>query len=235
MAFIGNQPTAVPLTSSQLADGLITTAKLAADAVTSAKIADGAIVNVDVNSTAALAYSKLNLATSIVNADISASAAIATTKLGAGAVLQVVSTTKQDVFGLLGTNTFTDITGLSVSVTPSSASNKILVLVDIASGQSATSVNAFRLVRGSTAIGGGTASGSRQSAFATGQGVDNNGQFSSSFNHLDSPSTTSATTYKIQMICNDTAAVNQTRLDTDTVGSIGCRTSSTITVMEIKG
>ena len=71
MAFIGNQPTAVPLTSSQLADGLIT----------SAKIADGAILNVDVNSTSAIAYSKLNLGTSIVNADISASAAITLNKL----------------------------------------------------------------------------------------------------------------------------------------------------------
>lgn len=51
MAFIGNQPTAVPLTSSQLADGLVTTAKLAADAVTSAKIADSTIVNADIAST----------------------------------------------------------------------------------------------------------------------------------------------------------------------------------------
>ena len=150
-----------------------------------------------------------------------------------GKVLQVVSTTKIDTFTLAGTSTFTDITGLSVSITPSSASNKILVLVNIASGQTATSVSAFRLVRNSTAIGGGTASSSRQSAFATGQGVDNNGQFSSAFNHLDSPATTSSTTYKIQTICNDTIAVNRTRLDTDTADSIGSRTSSTITVMEI--
>jgi hypothetical protein len=72
MAFIGNQPTAVPLTSSQLVDGIITTGK----------IADGAVVNVDVNSTAAIAYSKLNLATSIVNGDI-ANATIALAKLSA--------------------------------------------------------------------------------------------------------------------------------------------------------
>ena len=51
MAFIGNQPTAVPLTSSQLVDGIITTAKLAADAVTSAKILDSTIVNADIAST----------------------------------------------------------------------------------------------------------------------------------------------------------------------------------------
>ena len=48
---------------------------------TSAAIADGTIVNADVNATAAIAYSKLNLATSIVNADVSASAAIALSKL----------------------------------------------------------------------------------------------------------------------------------------------------------
>ena len=51
MAFIGNQPTAVPLTSSQLVDGIITTDKLAADAVTSAKILDSTIVNADIAST----------------------------------------------------------------------------------------------------------------------------------------------------------------------------------------
>jgi hypothetical protein len=51
MAFIGNQPTAVPLTSSQLVDGIITTDKLAADAVTSAKILDSTIVNGDIAST----------------------------------------------------------------------------------------------------------------------------------------------------------------------------------------
>ena len=169
----------------------------------------------------------------IVNADINASAAIAGTKLsGVGKVLQVVSTTKIDTFTLAGTSTFTDITGLSVSITPSSASNKILVLVDIASGQGATSISSFRLVRDSTAIGGGTASSSRQSAFASGQGVDTNGQFSSSFNHLDSPATTSSTTYKIQIMGNDTMAVNRSRLDTDS-NTIGSRTSSTITVMEI--
>jgi hypothetical protein len=52
----------------------VTEAKLAADAVTSAKIKDGEIVNTDVSSTAAIAYSKLNLANSIVAADLTASA-----------------------------------------------------------------------------------------------------------------------------------------------------------------
>ena len=50
MAFIGKKPTAAPLTSSDVADGIIT----------SAKIADGTIVNADVNASAAIAGSKLS-------------------------------------------------------------------------------------------------------------------------------------------------------------------------------
>jgi hypothetical protein len=49
--------------------------------VTSTMIANDTIVNADINSAAAIAYSKLNLATSIVNADVSATAAIAYSKL----------------------------------------------------------------------------------------------------------------------------------------------------------
>jgi hypothetical protein len=66
---------------AQVEDGEIVTAKIADSAVTSAKIADGTIVNADVNASAAIAYSKLNLGTSIVNSDISTSAAIVDTKL----------------------------------------------------------------------------------------------------------------------------------------------------------
>ena len=49
MPFIGNQPTAVPLTSADITDGIIT----------SAKIADGTIVNADINASAAIDASKL--------------------------------------------------------------------------------------------------------------------------------------------------------------------------------
>ena len=98
--------------------------------------------------------------------------------------------------------------------------------------------NAFRLVRDSTAIGGGTVSGSRQSAFGQidmrGNG---NGQHASGFNYLDSPSTTSSTTYKVQMISeiSETGYINRSALDIDTNQAYGVRTASTITVMEIKG
>ena len=176
MAFIGNQPTAVPLTSSQLADGLITTAKLAADAVTSAKIADGAIVNVDVNSTAALAYSKLNLATSIVNGDI-ANATIALAKLSAtgtpsastflrgdnswasagaaaGQVIQVLGATDSTQRSTTSTSFGANSNTLSVSITPSSASNKIFVIVNTGVFKATGGAGFLTIYRGATNLGG---------------------------------------------------------------------------------
>ncbi len=50
MPFIGNKPSAVPLTSADIADGIIT----------SAKIVDGTIVNADINASAAIVNSKLS-------------------------------------------------------------------------------------------------------------------------------------------------------------------------------
>jgi len=82
----------------------------------------------------------------IVNADINASAAIAGTKLtGVGKVLQVVQTFKADSFSSSSTS-FTDVTGLSVSITPSSASNKILVLCTVPMSSNVDAI--IQLLRG---------------------------------------------------------------------------------------
>ena len=48
--YLGNIPSAVPLTSADIADGIIT----------SAKIADGTIVNADINASSAIAISKIS-------------------------------------------------------------------------------------------------------------------------------------------------------------------------------
>ena len=72
-------------TAAGLTAGNVTTnANLTGDVTSvgnATSIAPGVIVDADINASAAIAYSKLNLATSIVNADISASAAIVDTKL----------------------------------------------------------------------------------------------------------------------------------------------------------
>ncbi len=161
-----------------------------------------------------------------------------TTGFPAGSVLQVVSTIKTDSFSLAATNTFTDITGLSVNITPTSATSKVLVLVSMgAASMSGGGTQAYRLVRGSTAIGVGTATGSRQPTTwrdASGSSDGNLAFGGYTFNFLDSPATTSTTTYKLQLIVQTgTGYVNRSVLDSDVADPWGTRAASTITVMEI--
>ena len=141
----------------------------------------------------------------IVDTDMLAAGAVTAAKRGAGAILQVQSTVKTTAFSSSSTS-FTDITGLSVSITPSSTSNKILVFSSFtASGNtwSSGSGTLFSLVRGSTGICQGTGGSSLNAtagfnAWSNGEGNTRGNYSSMSIQFLDSPSTTSATTYKIQ-------------------------------------
>ena len=150
----------------------------------------------------------------------------------AGSVLQVVSTTKTDSFTSTTANSFTDITSMSVSITPTSSSSKIYVTVTgTCSGQSATSGSQIRLVRGSTAICIGDASGSMTQASTNSYQLDVNQSNPFSISFLDSPATTSSTTYKIQFfITAGTFYFNRTQNDSN---SSNGRYASTITVMEV--
>jgi len=147
-----------------------------------------------------------------------------------GMVLQVVSTTKTDAFSTTSTS-FTDVTGLSATITPSSTNSKILVIVNTNISSSDENQLA-RLVRDTTAIGSGTSGSSLNGiSFIT---SDIPVRYQSSpigFNYLDSPNTTSSITYKIQVTLAGagTLYVNRRSLD----ASFGV--SSSITLMEIAG
>jgi len=122
-----------------------------------------------------------------------ADAAITRAKMGyAGAILQVVTANK-DSEGSTTSTSFTD-TGLSVSITPSSASSKIFVLYTGTAGNDGTQESYFTLVRGSTNLGNGT-QGLMRVWYSGSSGYHFGGL---SMSYLDSPSTTSATTYKVQ-------------------------------------
>lgn len=161
-------------------------------------------------------------------------------KPSGGKVLQVVSTTKTDTFTTTSTS-FTDITGLSASITPSSASSKILVLANVSySNQTSNNyASTVRLVRDSTPIGNGSGADNRPGAIGTvtpeAATGDQERIYNASSAYLDSPSTTSATTYKIQILArsSSTACVNKT--STDRNDTFMGRFSSTVTVMEIAG
>jgi hypothetical protein len=152
-----------------------------------------------------------------------------------GAILQVLSTTKSDTFTTTSTS-FTDITGLEVTITPTSTSSKILVSYNVSGSQDVGSQLAHaRLMRDSTAINIGDAAGSRTRStselFAGDSGIVGT-TVSGTF--LDSPSSTSATVYKVQLrTTGSTAFVNRGEADVDE--SFRSRTVSTITVMEVAG
>lgn len=145
-----------------------------------------------------------------------------------GKILQVKQTAKTDSFSSSST-TFVDITGLSVSITPSNSSNKILVFGDLATGPGSGQYMLLQLVRGSTEIYKGTES---KTYIASKVSYNNNSASLQdvSLVFLDSPATTSSVTYKIQM-----------RMSGATPGAINRRVAaddtslaSSITVMEVE-
>ena len=118
---------------------------------------------------------------------------------GGGKLLQVVQTVKTDTWSSSTTATWVDITGLNVSITPASSSNK--VLVDVHISLSNYSLASFRLVRGSTVIAVGDNPGGNRVQATMGPisfTRDGHRTSSASVRFLDTPSTTSSTTYKLQ-------------------------------------
>ena len=164
---------------------------------------------------------------------------LTTTNPKAGNIIQVVSATKTDTFSSTTNNSFVDITGLSVAITPSATSSKILVLYD--TQMSGGELFFIQLVRGSTAIKVGD-SDSANRVECTQGGVkqeENADKVASLGGHfLDSPSTTSETTYKLQGRVysggtTHTFTVNKPVNDTN--AAYTGRGASTITVMEVAG
>ena len=151
---------------------------------------------------------------------------------GAFRILQVVSTTKTDTFSMSST-TFADVTGLSVSITPQSATSKIFVTVDMMTGNNAASQLFARLRRDSTDIALGDTAGSRTRVTSGVYEGNANTPKAVSFSFLDSPATTSATTYKVQIASSDTTAVTVNRTEGDSDSAARARGVSTITVFEV--
>ena len=142
---------------------------------------------------------------------------------GGGKVLQVVNAT-YDTEVANSTTTYAD-SGLTATITPSSATSKVLIIVDqcgIAKNNNDTAVK-LRLLRGATELYQFEASaaytGSSAYNYIGGSGT----------NYLDSPSTTSATTYKTQFARTTAAGAAFLQID----GAVGTNSTSTITLMEI--
>ena len=182
-------------------DGSITTAKIGNGAVTDAKIDT-------------MAASKLT-------------GSLSSASMPTGSIVQIVSQNFTTGASTTTLNTFV-ATGKSVSITPTSSSNKILLLGSIplhASGISSGAHAIFSIFRG------GVASGTNlgHSSFGMGQVYSNSGDniVTLSLNHIDTPATTSSVTYEIG-ITQRNPGITQTNL---------CVNNETynITLMEIVG
>lgn len=156
---------------------------------------------------------------------------------GANAIGQVVSTTKTDTY-YAATSNWIDIPSFSITLTPSSASSKFMVFVNIKASVTPNQVGAFRLVRNGTLVGNGVAAGQRPAAFSRIVNVDNAfaQMFDVAHSYLDSPATTSAVTYTVQMknltgFGDEILTINRVVSDND-IG-LNARLASTISAIEV--
>ena len=158
---------------------------------------------------------------------------------GGGGVIQVVSTEKTDVDFSTSANldTKATITGLNATITPKFSTSKVLVMMNLLVGASGDTTGGGTILRDSTPIGIADASSNRtRNTF--GFGVKTTGSLwiteSVSRIILDSPNTTSATTYSVKIGGNGGVSIYINREgrnnDNATDTTIG---SSSLTLMEI--
>ena len=156
-----------------------------------------------------------------------------------GGIIQVKQTVLDTVFTSNSTS-YTDVTGMSVIITPQRSDSKILVMVNLrCSMNQSDRWSSYILLRDSQILFDGTADGSRtQSSLwhinfeGTGNG---NSIADKNITFLDSPASTSALTYKLQMRVQSGATGYVNRTGNDANADYATRTSSSITVMEVSG
>lgn len=161
------------------------------------------------------------------------------TGFGGGKTLQVVNTIKTNTFsGQSISNALVDITGLTLSITPSSSSNKILIEFNVCMGSNNGCRNGIILSR---SIGGGSysvvtqadADGNRQRMTTIGSAASQYIPQYQSISILDSPNTTSAITYKIQVWAESNCTFKINRIHTDSDNAAYGNGCSTITATEV--
>ena len=156
-----------------------------------------------------------------------------------GGIIQVVSFTKTDTFSEnVAQGAISGDTGLNVTITPQSSSSKILIFASVTMSCSNDNRNYITLFKGSSAIdaarGDTNSSNQRVSSYA----YNTSTAFAShmSLNYLDSPNTTSATTYGIRLSHGrngNSATVLLNRASSESSGNDRARAASFITAMEV--
>jgi hypothetical protein len=149
----------------------------------------------------------------------------------ASLIKQVVQTVKTDTFSTTSAS-YVNVTGLSVSITPSSTASKVLIIAQISYGRNANAYPRFQISGGGATAYIGDASSSRSRAIFGGD-FSLDLVSSNSAVYLDSPATTSSVTYNVQVARGAAGTAFVNRAGTDFNGPDGIRGASSITVIEV--
>ena len=155
--------------------------------------------------------------------------------LGSSGILQVVSTTKTDVFSAsVGAGGNTAITGLTATITPSSTSSHVLVMATVSHANLSVDTSSVILTRGGSALTGATGNVAGSRTRATASSVFAN---TAPILFRDSPNTVSATTYGVNILSHSgaTTTVVANRWSSWPDNALTPTLISTITVMEVAG
>ena len=235
MAYIGKIPAAAALTSSDIADSIITEAKMADDAISLTELkagTDGELITWDAsgNPAAVAAGTSGHFLKSQGAGSVPVFAAASGGKIG-----QVLSVTQPAALSTNATS-WTDMTGVTLAITPSATSSKILWNYNVMIGSNAD-YGHVKIVYGDgsdlTTAAIGTAYETRTRGTSGGFYQGETGEdHQASMQGLDSPATTSATTYKLQwFLASGYMYLNRGVLDGNNATSD--RNISTLTLMEI--
>ena len=219
MPYFGSQPTSVPLTSSDITDGIISNAKLAQDII-SADTALGA----EPADTDELLVSDAGVLKRMDYSYIK----------GGGKIGQVVQTVHTGT-ETLSSETPTTIPNFTVSITPAATSSKILVTTNAMISVGNNYTCGFSLYRDTTELYIGDAASNRDRlSWSSHQYGTNRLWFMAAISYLDSPSSTSELDYSLKWLSQDSTAMylNRTPGDADYT-DYDNRTASSITVMEV--
>ena len=158
-----------------------------------------------------------------------------------GGIIQIKQTVITDTKSYTANaNTYADMPGFNCTITPSSSSSKIMIVVGIGALHQESGTIAAKVQRGSTDIGVGDANGSRpRSGFRMyGSSIYNTNHCGSyHYTFLDSPATTSATTYKLVTMGEGSSSypvyLNRSVQDSNDAYSYRSTTISTMTLYEV--
>ena len=161
------------------------------------------------------------------------------TGVDTGKILQIVQTYKTDTFSASITNAQEsgDITGLTASITPSNSSNKILVMFDVMTGNSASSRLGLKLYKAGSVLTAslGDTAGSSTSTTAYGSTMQNDRHWGISGKYLDTAGGTSSITYSMRLrtgnVSSNTVYVNRPDQLYDNSG--GMVAASSLILMEV--